>query len=170
MALNYGNVCGALNTLGHGAIDHLPTREEIARWLWTHRLWKDLKFLVRNAGRRRWQVDWLQMCDGGSAARAYQKVNEGGIANQSFLSKRWQKCRVSFKACKYLCYICYRQGFGKSFLLAGSSLLRWDVPMKSNIKTFNKSKWKSGYNYPRPWQRTSRAGILSDKKFLVSLL
>ena len=32
-ALNYGNVCGALNTLGHGAIDHLPTREEIARWL-----------------------------------------------------------------------------------------------------------------------------------------
>lgn len=32
-ALQYGNVCGALNTLGHGAIDNLPTREEIARWL-----------------------------------------------------------------------------------------------------------------------------------------
>lgn len=32
-ALAYGNVCGALNTLGHGAIDHLPAREEIARWL-----------------------------------------------------------------------------------------------------------------------------------------
>ena len=32
-ALAYGNVTGALNTLGHGAIDHLPSREDIARWL-----------------------------------------------------------------------------------------------------------------------------------------
>ena len=32
-ALAYGNVCGALNTLGHGAIDHLPSQEEVARWL-----------------------------------------------------------------------------------------------------------------------------------------
>lgn len=32
-ALTYGNVCGALNTLGRGAIDHLPTLEEIARRL-----------------------------------------------------------------------------------------------------------------------------------------
>lgn len=32
-ALRYGNVCGALNTLGHGAIDHLPSQEEIARRL-----------------------------------------------------------------------------------------------------------------------------------------
>lgn len=29
----YGNVCGAFNTLGHGAIDNLPTQEDIARWL-----------------------------------------------------------------------------------------------------------------------------------------
>lgn len=32
-ALAYGNVTGALNTLGHGAVDHLPSREDIARWL-----------------------------------------------------------------------------------------------------------------------------------------
>ena len=32
-AFAYGNVTGALNTLGHGAIEHLPSREEIARRL-----------------------------------------------------------------------------------------------------------------------------------------
>ena len=32
-AFAYGNVAGALNTLGRGAIDHLPSREEIARRL-----------------------------------------------------------------------------------------------------------------------------------------
>lgn len=32
-AFSYGNVAGALNTLGRGAIDHLPSREEIARRL-----------------------------------------------------------------------------------------------------------------------------------------
>lgn len=32
-AFAYGNVTGALNTLGHGAIEYLPSREEIARRL-----------------------------------------------------------------------------------------------------------------------------------------